>query len=65
MGYYWTSTICPTPASPEARGYGINSTVKTAWMLYCNSNLGDLSGKNMFIDQLRAMHFSIRAVHDK
>ena len=65
MGYYWTSTICPTPAPPEARGYGINSTVKTAWMFYCNSNLGDLSGENMFIDQLRAMHFSIRAVHDK
>ena len=65
MGYYWTSTICPTPASAEARGYGINSSVQTAWLFYCNSNRGDLTGQDMFIDQLRALHFSIRAVHDK
>lgn len=65
MGYYWTSTICPTPTTAEVRGYDINSSVQTAWLFYCNSNLGDLSGENMFIDQLRALRFSVRAVHDK
>ena len=65
MGLYWTSTICPTPASAEVRGYGVNSGVATAWMFYCNSSRGDLNGSNMFLDQLRAMHLSIRPVHDK
>ena len=64
-GYYWTSTICPTPLTAEQRGYGIRSDVATAWVLYCASVQGDTNGKIGFIDELRAMHRSIRAVHDK
>ena len=60
IGYYWTSTICPTPTADY-----IDDGVKTAWMFYCKSSNGDLTGKNMFTDELRALHFSIRAVHDK
>ena len=65
IGYYWTSTICPTPAGPEIRGYELDSSIKTAWFFYCRSSDGDLTGKNMFTDELRALHFSIRAVHDR
>lgn len=68
LGYYWTSTICqePTEQASDMRGYGVQSSVKTAWMFYCNSNQGDLTGEtNRFIDFLRAFHLSIRAVHDK
>ena len=65
IGYYWTSTICPTPFPAENRGYGIEDSVKTAWMFYCNSNQGDLTGTPKLIDQLRAYHFSIRPVHDR
>ena len=64
-GFYWTSTICTSPATAEARGYGVNNGVATAWMFYCKSSRGDLDGSNMFLDQLRAYHMSIRPVHDK
>ena len=60
IGYYWTSTICPNPTADY-----IDDGVKTAWFFYCRSRDGDLTGKNMFTDELRALHFSIRAVHDK
>lgn len=62
-GYYWTSTICPTPATAETRGYGISSDVATAWDFYFKSAQGDM--KPMFIDDLRAYHMSIRPVHNK
>ena len=65
MAYFWTSTICPTPASAEARGYAVKSSVQTAWMFFCNSKQGDVTSAYGFIDFLRAYHMSIRAVHDK
>lgn len=67
LGCYWTSTICPEPILEpySIRGYGIQRSVKTAWMFYCNSNHGDLTDADRFVDWLRAFHFSIRAVHDK
>lgn len=67
MGYYWTSTICPTPTIEpySIRTYGIQSSVKTAWMFYCDSNQDDLTVSDMFVDYLRAFHMSIRAVHDR
>ena len=60
MGYYWTSTICPNPTADY-----VDDDVKTAWLFYCKSSNGDLTGKNMFTDELRAFHFSIRPVHDR
>ena len=62
-GFYWTSTICPTPATAETRGYGIHSDVATAWDFYFKAAQGDM--KPMFIDDLRAYHMSIRPVHNK
>ena len=62
-GYYWTSTICSTPATAEGRGYGVNSEVATAWDFYFKAAQGDM--KPMFLDDLRAYHLSIRPVHDK
>ena len=64
-GYYWTSTICPTPLTTEQRGYAINDGVATAWLLYCYSGQDDTDSSIGFIDELRAMHRCIRAVHDK
>lgn len=65
-GYYWTSTSCDTPATAEARGYGVNSNVVTAWIFRFNSAQGDdFDRSGMFIDYLRAYHMSIRPVHDK
>lgn len=65
-GNYWTSTICLTPTTAEARGYGVAEGVKTAWMFIFNSNKGDtVNQTNMFLDDLRACHMSIRPVHDK
>ena len=64
-GYYWTSTSCDTPSSAESRGYGVKRGVVTAWTFICASSRGDLTGKNMFLDHLRAFHMSIRPVHDK
>lgn len=63
-GYYWTSTSCTTPGTAEQRGYGVNEGVVTAWCFRFNSNDGD-DLTPVFIDHLRAMHLSIRPVHDK
>ena len=67
MGCYWTSTICQNPILEpySIRTYGIQSSVKTAWMFYCDSSQGDLTDADRFVDYLRAFHMSIRAVHDK
>ena len=67
VAFFWTSTICPEPILEpySIRGYGIQSTVKTAWMFYCNSNEGDMTDADRFADYLRAFHMSIRPVHDK
>ena len=63
-GYYWTSTICTTPGTAEQRGYGVNEGVVTAWIFRFNSSDGD-DLTPVFIDHLRAMHMSIRPVHDR
>ena len=63
-GYYWTSTSCATPGTDGQRGYGVNDGVVTAWCFKFNSNDGD-DLTPVFIDHLRAMHMSIRPVHDK
>ena len=63
-GYYWTSTSCTTPSTAEQRGYGVNEGVVTAWCFRFNSNNGD-DLTPVFGDHLRAMHLSIRPVHDK
>ena len=63
-GYYWTSTSCATPGTSEQRGYGVNEGVVTAWCFRFNSNDGD-DMTPVFVDHLRAMHLSIRPVHDK
>lgn len=64
-GFYWTSTICPTPGNSSTRGYSVSYGVPTAWVFICRSSLGDLTGKDMFNDHLRAFHMSIRPVHIK
>ena len=64
-GYYWTSTICPTPLTTEQCGYGINDGVATAWLMYCMGGQDDSDSHIGFIDELRAMHRAIRPVHDK
>ncbi|MDY6301250.1 MAG: hypothetical protein SPL96_05075 [Bacteroidales bacterium] len=65
-GYYWTSSICPsTMMNEEARGYAVNSGIKTAWLFVCNSELGDITELGKFTDFLRAFHMSIRPVRSK
>lgn len=64
-GFYWTSTICPTPGNSSTRGYRVSQGVATAWVFICGSSRGDLTGKYMFNDHLRAFHMSIRPVHIK
>lgn len=63
-GYYWTSTICSTPGTAEQRGYGVNSDIPTAWMFNFRPTQSNQDISIMFGDQLRAMHLSIRPVHD-
>ena len=65
IGYYWTSSICHNYHYADTHSYGFDSSVRTAWLFKCNSSEGDLTGKYMFDYDLRALHFSIRAVHDK
>jgi len=64
-GWYWTSTICDTPGTKLTRGYAVDQGVTTAWMFICDSQRGDLTGKNMFNEHLRAFHMSIRPVRVK
>lgn len=64
-GWYWTSTICDTPGNAISRGYSVSHDVATAWMFICASSRGDLTGKNMFNEHLRAFHMSIRPVYTK
>ena len=64
IGYYWTSTSCPTPSTAEERGHGVNDGVVTAWHFRFNSNNGD-GLTPVFIDYIRAYHMSIRPVLDK
>ncbi len=64
-GYYWTSTICDNPGDAANRGYAVKQGVATAWTFICASSRGDLTGKNLFNDHLRAFHMSIRPIHDK
>ena len=64
-GWYWTSSICDSPGTSRTRGYAVQQGVATAWMFVCASSRGDLAGKNMFNDHLRAFHMSIRPVFVK
>ena len=64
-GWYWTSSICDSPGTSRTRGYAVQQGVATAWMFVCASSRGDLTGKNMFNDHLRAFHMSIRPVFVK
>ena len=71
-GYYWTSTSCAASSTAEERGYGVNDGVVNAWCFRFrefsyhsdSSNNGD-NYPPEFTDQVRAMHMSIRPVHNK
>ena len=64
-GWYWTSSICDSPGTSSTRGYAVQQGVATAWMFVIDSSRGDLTGKNIFNEHLRAFHMSIRPVYVK
>ena len=65
MGYYWTSTSCPTPSSAEERGYGVNDGVVTAWFFSFYNDNDNPSPQFWFNDYVRGYHMSVRPVLNK
>ena len=64
IGCYWTaSSTDGMQRWPSI--YKSNSNVYRSYAMVCNSELGDLTGKAMFMLHLRAFHMAIRPVKSK
>lgn len=63
-GFYWTSSTCWKQVG-SSRGYSVNPGVETAWALIFTYNKSNAKINSTFRDHVRAMHMSIRPVHDK
>lgn len=63
-GFYWTSSTCWKQVG-SSRGYSVNPGVETAWALIFTYDKSNAKIYHSFMDHVRAMHMSIRPVHDK
>ena len=64
-GLYWTATPSEPGIENKDQGYIVRDNVYMGWSFVLNSNLGDLTGKNKFLPNLRSLHMSIRPVRHK
>lgn len=63
-GFYWTSTVSWNQ-DQQVRGYLVNPVVVTSWAFLFTYGDDNSTFYYAFHDHLRAMHMSIRPVHNK